>query len=489
MKTSFKKALLYTGVLLFVLLSYLISRVLRLEQGTVRYVRYANLLFQISGVVILLRDCLRKKEKNTYTEEQITGLILSMGIFMRVVYLLYTPLTVRSHDLWGIDLSSGGHASYLLLAMQGMLPPDNYLQFYQQPLYYFAGAFFSKLQNGLLSCSEAYYLVDAARTVSCTASCFSLLIACAIFRECGLSGKGLYRALLLVSFLPVYFLSGGRLGPDALCGMFMLLAFLFTLKWEKEKSWKNTLLLAVIYGLGMMTKISMATLAVFTAVVFARSFFMACKTGTWKGLLLKYAVFGAISLPLGLWYSLRNYLLFRQPLTYVLEMSRDSALYTGDRSVWQRLFLWDIRNLFTTPYANVWTDYNLPVYALKSSLFGEFQFTCYGWIPAMLLFFNVVQALLSICAMVHYIKWKEKDRERNFCLLAAGILWMGTVFFYLRYPFGCSMDFRYMLFLPVPVAVLFGRWEAFHNGHTEAVQRLAGLWSIGFAISSCLMYG
>ena len=200
MKTSFKKALLYTGVLLFVLLSYLISRVLRLEQGTVRYVRYANLLFQISGVVILLRDCLRKKEKNTYTEEQITGLILSMGIFMRVVYLLYTPLTVRSHDLWGIDLSSGGHASYLLLAMQGMLPPDNYLQFYQQPLYYFAGAFFSKLQNGLLSCSEAYYLVDAARTVSCTASCFSLLIACAIFRECGLSGKGLYRALLLVSF-------------------------------------------------------------------------------------------------------------------------------------------------------------------------------------------------------------------------------------------------------------------------------------------------
>lgn len=96
---------------------------------------------------------------------------------------------------------------------------------------------------------------------------------------------------------------------------------------------------------------------------------------------------------------------------------------------------------------------------------------------------------MCICAMVHYIKWKEKDRERNFCLLAAGILWMGTVFFYLRYPFGCSMDFRYMLFLPVPVAVLFGRWEAFHNGHTEAVQRLAGLWSIGFAISSCLMYG
>ncbi len=173
----------------------------------------------------------------------------------------------------------------------------------------------------------------------------------------------------------------------------------------------------------------------------------------------------------------------------MLEISRDSALYTGDRSVWQRLFLWDIRNLFATPYADVWTDYNLPVYALKSSLFGEFQFTCYGWIPAMLLFFNAVQALLCICAMVHYIKWKEKDRERNCCLLAAGIFWLGTMFFYLRYPFGCSMDFRYMLFLPVPAAALFGRCEAFHNGHTETAQRLVGLWSIGFAVSSCLMYG
>lgn len=233
----------------------------------------------------------------------------------------------------------------------------------------------------------------------------------------------------------------------------------------------------------------MATLALFTAVVFTVSFFQACQNGTWKGLLLKYAVFGIISLPLGLWYSLRNYLLFQQPLTYVLEIPRDSTLYTGDRSVWQRLFLWDIRNLFATPYADVWTDYNLPVYALKSSLFGEFQFACYGWIPAMLLFFNIVQALLCICAVAHYIKWKEKDRERNLCLLAAGIFWLSTLFFYLRYPFGCSMDFRYMLFLPVPVAVLFGRCEAFCNGHTETGQRLVGLWSIGFAISSCLMYG
>ena len=52
MKTSFKKALLYTGVLLFVLLSYIISRVLQLEQGNVRYVRYAILLFQIAGCFI-----------------------------------------------------------------------------------------------------------------------------------------------------------------------------------------------------------------------------------------------------------------------------------------------------------------------------------------------------------------------------------------------------------------------------------------------------
>ena len=36
MKTSFKKALIYTGVLLFVLLSYLISRVLQKSSIAVR---------------------------------------------------------------------------------------------------------------------------------------------------------------------------------------------------------------------------------------------------------------------------------------------------------------------------------------------------------------------------------------------------------------------------------------------------------------------
>lgn len=84
---------------------------------------------------------------------------------------------------------------------------------------------------------------------------------------------------------------------------------------------------------------------------------------------------------------------------------------------------------------------------------------------------------------------ERKRQGKKFLPSGGGNSLDGHGVFYLRYPFGCSMDFRYMLFLPVPVAVLFGRWEAFHNGHTEAVQRLAGLWSIGFAISSCLMYG
>lgn len=489
MKAFVKKTVPYAGILLLVMLSYLFCRGFNLQMGNIKYVRALNLLFQITGLFLLIKECFRKEGKEGYTEGQIAGLILMMGICMRVVYMLYTPCDVREHDLWKLELSARGHASYILHMLQGKLPQDNIVQFYQQPLYYMLGAFASRILNGILGAKDAFHLVDAAKTVSCTASCMSLLISHRIFKECGLEGKGLYTALLLAAFLPVYFLTGGRVGPDALSGMFMLLAFLYTLRWIREKSWKNTLLLSLIYGFGMMTKISMATLAIFTAVIFGIAFYRACRNGGWKGLLKKYLVFGAVSLPIGLWYSLRNYLLFGQSLTYVLDIGKDNVMYKGNVSVWQRLFVINARNLFTQPYANVVDDYNLPVYALKSSLFGEFSYGCPGWIPVVLLFFAAIQACACVWAACRYLKGKEKDRAGNLSLLAAGIYWLSIMGFCLRHPFGCSMDFRYMLFLPIPIAVIYGRQKNAADGSPGMGHRMKFLWAIGFALSSCLMFG
>ena len=484
-KTIPTRAMWYGISVAVVIISYLLFGQAGDSQNRLRVFRLITDLIMLTCMVFFVKKYSGLGKRKECTDEQLVGILLCIGILMRVGYMIYTPCNVRSHDLWELNENSYGHASYLLQVINGHLPKTNTVQFYQQPLYYILGAVVSRFINFILQTKDAYSMVDAAKTVSCMASCVSLIVSREIFRECGLAGRGLMRAMMLVTFLPVYFLSGGRIGPDALSGMFMMLVFWYTLKWLKKKDWKNTILLALFYGLGMMTKVSCATLAVFTALVFAGCLYQNCKDGTWKSLLGKYLVFGAISLPIGLWYSVRNYLLFSQPLAYVPVIGEDSDLYTGGYSVFQRIFAVNVKNLFADPFAAVYDDYNLPVYALKSSLFGEFHFDKMKGIASVLLFFAALLAVYCMIALIYQIGFAKGDRMGRLCLTAAVIFYAGIVAFYLKLPYGCSMDFRYMLFLPVPMAVMLGKCIWFRKD----MGRYADIICIGFSFFSFFMFG
>lgn len=483
-KTIPARAVWYIISVVVVIFSYLLFGRAGDLYDRLRFYRLGTDLVMLTCIVFLVKNYIGIG-KREYTDEQLVGILLWVGILLRVGYMIYTPCNVRSHDLWEINENSYGHASYLLQVINGHLPKTNTVQFYQQPFFYLLGAALSQCMNFILRTKDAYFLVDAAKTVSCMASCISLVVSREIFRECGLTGRGLMRAMMLVTFLPVYFLSGGRVGPDALACLFMLLVFWYTLKWLKKKSWKNTILLALFYGFGMMTKVSCATLALFTALVFAGCLFQGFKDKTWKSLLAKYLVFGVISLPLGLWYSVRNYLLFGQSFTYVPVISKESSLYTGDYAVFQRIFAINVKNLFADPFAAVYDDYNLPVYALKSSLFGEFRFEKMKGIACVLLFFAALLAVCCMIAIIYQIGFAKGDRMGRLCLLAAVIFYASIVVFYLRLPYGCSMDFRYMLFLPVPIAVMLGKCPWFQKD----VGRYADMVCIGFSCFSFFLFG
>lgn len=400
--------------------------------------------------------------KNTGWEktECILLLITVAGIVMRIGYLLYTPCDTRQHDLWKFDTESGGHAAYILTIMQkGRLPDSIKLQFYQQPFYYLAGSAVSFVVNGILHLKDAKELADAARIVSCAASCLVLPVTDALCRVCGVKGKGRILAMAFVAFSPVFYLTGGCLNPDALCTLFLSLAVLYTIKWYQAPSWKHTILLAVIYGFGVMTKISVAVIAVFTLVVFGRHFVVGVKEGKGIPLLRKYAVFGVISLPLGLWYSVRNYVLFEQPLGYVLDLGgKRSEYYTGNHSVVQRIASFSWENILEGPYTKVEEDYNAPVYYLKSSVFGEYSYDVPALFSTLLLYAAVAAGILCITSFVWQILQGRKQK-RNYILPAVILLFYGSLtFFYLKYPYGCSMDYRYMGLLSILFAAVCGNF-------------------------------
>lgn len=302
-----KKYIQCTFILLTVILAYIIWSI---SDGLIStgIIKTLMAVLVAAAAVFLIIYCRKKR----LTADTAIKAVIFAGIVMRIGYMLYTPCDLREHDLRDISADSYGHAAYLLgLIQNSSLPQSNDIQFYQQPFFYIAGSIVSKLINAVTANTDAFSYVDAVKTVSCAVSCMILIIALSIFDMFMLKGKEKFIAMLIVAFHPSFFL-GTRVTPDMLSTFFMTLALLFTFRWYNTPDWKNTVILAFIYGLGVMTKISVSLIALFTAVVFAVKFFEHMKENKMFSIILKLVTFGFISLPLGLWYSVRNKIRFDQ---------------------------------------------------------------------------------------------------------------------------------------------------------------------------------
>ena len=183
----------------------------------------------IVGGLILFHFRVRKVPDKT---EELIRLMLFAGLVMRIGYMLYTDAYTRPHDI------AGGHDSYILQIMQNFqLPQDNHGQFYQQPVYYIISAIVSAVVNAILGTSEdPHALVNAAKIVSCFASCSVLLMVPKLCKELELDRRAEPVVLAITAFLPEFYLLAGRVGPDSLSVYLMMLALLLTIRWFKSQT-------------------------------------------------------------------------------------------------------------------------------------------------------------------------------------------------------------------------------------------------------------
>lgn len=470
----------YVILALWIMALYMICRFLGINENR----RVIQSIMFIAITVVLLRDCIIWKKGDWTTKSAIESVIL-IGFIMRIGYMIYTDIVIRNHDLYSIKSSSFGHAGYLLTLMEtGKLPQTNDVQFYQQPFFYMIGSVVSKIINGVLRCNEPYYLVDAAKVVSCYASCVTLVLTKRLACVLKMKEKGQLIAVSLVGFLPITYLFSVSINSDSLMMMFMTLAILYTIYWYQEPTWQHTISLAFIYGLGMMTKISCGTIAIFTGCVFLKKIWDNRQTALFD-YLIRYALFGMISLPLGLWYSVRNYILFQQPLTYVVDLGKGTEIYCGDHSIIGRFFLVDLPNLLHSAYAYPFDDYNVPVYLLKTALFGEYTFEVPHWIPVMLLVTAVGLSGFFLYAVIWQVRQNRQEKWLQGMVWILGILGVSCLMFNMKLPYGCSMDYRYYSVSAVLVAVLMGKlYEEDKFRHKRILKECLLI----FMILSILMY-
>ena len=442
----------------------------------------------ILAVALLLRHMRRLDSRSALT------LTVAAGMVLRIGYMLNTPFYVRGHDVE--SLSSSGHLGYIYTIYRTFRPPDtNSGQFYHPPLAHLLSAVVARGYAMLTHVSDLDTIFEAARLVPCFASCALLIVCWRLFDELRFDDGARQLAMTVVAFQPTFFLLSASINNDMLMVFFFMTALLYTVRWHHRPTFRNILPLALSIGCAMSTKFSGALVAVITAAVFVIHLARNIRTGQLFRLLGQYAVFAAVCVPLGLWYTVRNYLLFGQPPTYVLPVSMTSGLYIGGHSLVSRFLSFPSSDLLSGLYCMPYHNFQILLYTVRCSVFGEFSFThIHDLFGAILLLSNALLILCSLAAMAYIVaRGRRTDNFARFGLFALWLILIASfIAFNIRFPFACTMDFRYIVPTVIVGAAFLGlarsRLQKRNGPLPQTISTVLTTLTALFAIASAAFY-
>ena len=103
-------------------------------------------------------------------------------------------------------------------------------------------------------------------------------------------------------------------------------------------------------------------------------------------------------------------------------------------------------------YCDPWSDYNMTAYLIKCSIFGEYKWGTEGILYNSAIIANIILLVFIIFCMIKSLITKSKRNKQwkiaLFSLIVFNLL--SYVFTNIKIPYGCTMDFRYIL--PVLIA-------------------------------------
>ena len=478
------------------------------------------------------------------TYKRVVLLLLIIAYILRVGYMLYTPASVRQHDTYTPNFD--GHEAYAFTIFEtGALPTSNMYQFYHPPLNAAVQAAFMKLMQGMIGGLETLYpqgeaflsiftyekpdyvnetrwfLYSSCQILAVLYSFIACVVSLKILElfDFSAAAKPLLAAFVLLFPRGIQF--AGMLNNDGLAFLLSTCALYFALKWQKQgKKWTDILLCALFVGLGLSTKLSAATICLPIAGVFIVSFIETLKkkenAPSLKKSLLQYAVFLLLCAPLGLWFQVYANVRFGQAFGHVFD-NLNSKLYTGDHSFFSRFILcFDMTEYFGQLWCKPFDgNYYLFHYALRSSVFGEFvypQGEGLGVLAVLSAYAAVVLLAAALCYSAFQILRKTptapllqeqdvktrlktalgnwKDWLFAFLLLQSQVI--GEVYFYVKMPYACTMDFRYIMPIILGIALTIGYAQkalaALNTATAKRISRLLTLFVIVFIVSSALFY-
>ena len=131
-------------------------------------------------------------------------------------------------------------------------------QYYHPPLHHFTSAMWLKIMDILPL--NAVQKIESLQVLSLIYSIIILILIYKIIEKTKIKELGKILILILINFYPLFIYMSGFVNNDLLITLFMILNLYYIIKWNEDFNIKNTLILAFSFGLGMMTKTSMAVM-------------------------------------------------------------------------------------------------------------------------------------------------------------------------------------------------------------------------------------
>lgn len=477
--------------------------------------------FCVAVFLVLIIAGIYCKKTDKMTPDLLLKFIFACGFVLRLTYMLYTPVSVRQHDTYNRSLT--GHEAYAwIIYTTGKLPTTNSYQFYHPPLNAFVQASFMHIMDGVTEILQKsfglgdvipskylagmpnvtssayvglteyrYYLYSTTQILAVMWSTITMVALVKILKLFGLKGYTLAAVSAFVVFYPRHIQFSGQVNNDALAYMFQILAVYCCLMWwKKGRRLYDLLICALCIGLGMMSKISAAVICLPIGCVLAYEYFIVMgkavlaedkdkKAAVQKMIYMTacYVLFLCVCAPIGLWFQVYASKTFGQKFGFVFS-NLNEALSTDHHNLFERLFItFDPNEIFGTLYCQPfysakndviteYNNYNLPLYLLRSSLFGEFTYKggeCFAatafacGIVALIAFI----VMLVYCAVLFFkngrkLFYKESEfKDILFLVIMVASFLISEAVFYIKMPYACTMDFRYIMPIIFGFAMIF----------------------------------
>ncbi len=394
------------------------------------------------------RDMQKKYFKISYIQDKYFFPIVMIGsFFFRLYYICFISIFDMQHDV-GQPGENYGHLGYISYLLVNHHLPDfdvrEAFQFWHPPFHHAITALFLKLVWFLFPSQTGNY--ESIQILPLFYVSLSLWIIWKMLHMWEVKQKGRNIVFFLMAFHPTFIILSGSVNNDTLCVMLSLLALYLALLWYRNPKIKTILAAAIVVGVGMSTKATTVIIAFPMAFLFLMGLFKYRKK-----VVFQLILFGVVSLPLGLWWYLRNYFLFEVPINYIYWTSTDSIGYLGNIPLKERILDFNLKHFsFQNIYVQFEGKYieSNPIIALlKTSVYGQYWFNYNIYIRAVvypLVFLWTLFVILSLLAIPSFVgKVRGMLTESWSIILLYIVQFISYYSFCLQYPFVWTMDIRY----------------------------------------------